>query len=58
MSERVEGLQGAGRWVQRIAVQVVAATLVLVIFVGLGLLVYRGEMDDGALIFFSGIVVG
>jgi len=35
-----------------------AAAVALVIFLGMALLVYRGQMSDGPLILFSGVVLG
>jgi anti-sigma-K factor RskA len=42
----------------RAIVLVVAVVLVLAIYAGMAFLVYRGQMADGPLILFSGVVLG
>lgn len=42
----------------RAVVLAVAVLLVLAIYAGMAFLVYRGEMTEGPLILFSGVVLG
>jgi len=36
----------------------IAAIVVLVTFAGLAFLVYRGQLDDGALLLYAGVILG
>jgi hypothetical protein len=56
-SNRAE-IRRVGLTAWRTLVLVGATLLVLAMFVGMGVLVYRGQMDDGPLILFSGVILG
>jgi anti-sigma-K factor RskA len=53
-----ERVREAGVTAWRAVVLAVAVLLVLAIYAGMAFLVYRGEMTEGPLILFSGVVLG
>lgn len=48
----------AGARLQAVLLRGIAAVVVLVIFAGLAILVYRGQVDDGALLLYAGVILG
>lgn len=47
---------GVGAW--RMTVLVVATLLVVMLYVGMAYLVYRGQVADGPLVLFTGVILG
>jgi len=58
MSERTGQLREAGLTAWRTAVVLVATVIVLVLFAGMGFLVYRGRMEAGPFVLMTGVVLG
>lgn len=58
MSGRSEQLRAAGMTAWRTAVLLVATVVVLVLFAGMGFLVYRGRMDASPFVLMTGVVLG
>lgn len=51
-------LRQVGTTAWRTTVLALFTLIVLVMFVGMAFLVYRGRMDDGPLIIFAGVLLG
>jgi hypothetical protein len=51
-------LRDAGLTAWRLSILGIATGLVLVFYVGLAYLVYRGRLSDGALLLFTGVILG
>lgn len=51
-------LQEAGLTAWRATVLTTATLLILILYAGMALLVYRGQMADGPLVLFTGVVLG
>jgi len=51
-------LQEAGMTAWRATILATAAILVLVFYLGMAFLVYRGELADGPLVLFTGVILG
>ena len=58
MSDSEGRVRGTGRRIQGAVTRVLVGLLVLVIFGGMGLLVYNGQLSGESLVFFSGVIVG
>ena len=60
MSEEspIDHLRQAGSTAWRSTVLAVATAIVLVLFVGMAFLVYQGQMSEGPLILFIGVILG
>lgn len=60
MDERTpkQRLRQVGTTAWRTTVLALFTLIVLVMFVGMAFLVYRGRMDDGPLIIFAGVLLG
>ena len=56
--QTTERLREAGVTAWRAAVLVAATAIILVLYIGMAVLVYRGGMSDGALILFTGVILG
>jgi hypothetical protein len=56
--EAAERVKRAGATAWRTTVLVTATVLVAVLFVGMAYLVYVGELSEGPLVLFTGIVLG
>ena len=55
---RTARVKSAGVAAWRTAVLAAATLLVVVLFVGMGYLVYVGEMSEGPLVLFTGVILG
>lgn len=51
-------IKRAGLTAWRTAVLVAVTLIVLVMFIGMAFLVYRGNMTEGPLILFAGVILG
>ena len=58
MSGRTGQLREAGMTAWRTAVLLVATVIVLVLFAGMGFLVYHGRMEAGPFVLMIGVVLG
>jgi hypothetical protein len=56
--KEVERLKRVGLTAWRGTILAVATLIVLVMFLGMGYLVYHGQMSDGPLILFAGVILG
>jgi len=55
---RRERAQETGQRVYDVAFRALAATVVLVVFAGLAYLVNEGQVGDGALLLYAGVILG
>lgn len=53
-----ERLQNAGMTAFRATILAVATILVIILYAGMAFLVYQGQMSDGPLILFTGVLLG
>ncbi|WP_276302037.1 hypothetical protein [Halorussus lipolyticus] len=57
-TSRSDRLRKAGATAWRTTVLVLATLLVALLFVGMGYLVYRGEISEGPFVLMTGVVLG
>jgi hypothetical protein len=53
-----EKVKHVGVRLQHVLQRTVAALVVLLIFAGLTILVYKGQMDSGPLLLYAGVILG
>ena len=58
LGARRDRADGVTDRLQSIAARAIAATVVLVIFAGLAVLVYIGRVEAGPLLLYAGVIVG